>query len=88
MGLQVPAPSQKFCVSIRRVQLLAHSVVAGHSWQLPLPSQRPLSPQPALLVTLQVPVGSAPPAGTLVQVPWAPATPQLWQEGQLAVPQQ
>jgi hypothetical protein len=88
MGLQVPPPSQKFSLRTSSVQLLAQTVVAGQSWQLPLPSQSPSFPQPAVLVALQVPVGSAPFAGTLVQVPSKPLTPQLWQLGQLALPQQ
>jgi hypothetical protein len=37
---------------------------------------------------VQVPVGSAPPGGTLVQVPWSKGTPQLWQDGQRLEPQQ
>jgi hypothetical protein len=35
-----------------------------------------------------VPVSSALPGATLVQVPCRPATPQLWQEGHRATPQQ
>ena len=35
-----------------------------------------------------MPVGSAPPFGTLVQVPWLPATAQLWHDKQALTPQQ
>jgi hypothetical protein len=88
--VQVPMPSQKFCVSDDPsvAQTLMQAVVFGQSWQLPLPSQRPLFPQVDTSDALQVPVGSAPPGGTLVQVPWKSLTPQLWHDGQLAVPQQ
>jgi hypothetical protein len=37
---------------------------------------------------LQVPVGSPPPAGTFVQVPWRFVTAQLWQDGQVPMLQQ
>jgi len=69
---QAPAPSQ---VSATWTLLPAAQVVAlqwvpaGQSWQAPLPSQSPLVPQLVAGCCVQVPVGSAPPAGTFVQVP-------------------
>jgi hypothetical protein len=44
--------------------------------------------QLAALSVTQVPSGSVPPFGTLVQVPSLPATAQLWQVGQAPTPQQ
>lgn len=45
MRPQLPAPSQKLWVRTFDVQELAHSVDDDQSWQLPLPSHRPSSPQ-------------------------------------------
>jgi len=53
-----------------------------------VPLHKPLVPQPVAGWAVQVPVGSAPPGGTLVQAPWSPGTPQLWQDGQRLDPQQ
>ena len=86
-------PSQKLaiwsCVPAGQVTPL-HCVVAGQSWHPPLPLHSPSSPQVvgAWAMPVQVPVGSAPPAGTAVQVPWKPETPQLMHVPQVAEPQQ
>ena len=45
-------------------------------------------PQLAAPWSVQLPVGSAPPFGTAVQVPWLPGTAQLRHERQAASPQQ
>jgi hypothetical protein len=92
-GAHVPTASQNWAswsdVPDGQVSPL-HWVVAGQSWQPPAPSQTPSGPQveAGVAASVQVPDGSAPPAGMGVQAPCAPATPQLEQDPQLALPQQ
>jgi len=67
-----------------------HTVVAGHHWQPPAPLHK-LSWPPvdcAWAPAVQIPLGSTLPAGSAVQVPCAPPTPQLMHDPQLANPQQ
>ena len=88
---QVPAPSHKSAtwLELPAGQVTAlQRVVAGQSWQPPAPSQCPSRPQVLGSCWVQVPVGSAPPAGTAVQVPSKPDTPQLMHDPQVATPQQ
>jgi hypothetical protein len=55
---------------------------------VPLPLHLPSCPQLAFPWSVHAPTGSAPPFGTLVQVPSLPATAQLWHDMQALTPQQ
>jgi hypothetical protein len=74
--MHVPAPSQldgpvNVLVAAAQVAFL-HLVPAPYSWQVPA-TQRPLVPQLAAPLSMQVPVGSLEPVGTFAQVPSLPA---------------
>jgi hypothetical protein len=63
-------------------------VPEAYFWQALAPSQNPVWPQVEAATILQVPVGSAPPAGTAEQVPSLPASAHELQAPVQAVEQQ
>jgi hypothetical protein len=88
---QVPAPSQVEApvkVPVPVGQLAArHDVPLGYFWHTPA-WQRPLVPQLLAPWSLHIPVGSALPVATLVQVPVVPDSAHDWQAPVQALSQQ
>ena len=78
---QLPLPSQLADpIAVPPVQLASRQgVPAGQRRQAPMPLQVPSLPQVLIAVIGHMPLGSAVPAATLVQVPTDPLTVQLRQ---------